>query len=686
MNGSQLNMKYYRITNALHGLDGIGKLVPANESVFKHIKSKHSDSYKSLYYYDDEQYKQYIANGRVKGITGQKTNKLFFDFDIEKGKTTLDDVKNETIEVCNRLIKYGIPENALQLYFTGSKGFNIEVDTNHIFSRNELENICNNVSKGIKHFDTSMYDENQIIRVPLTKNPKSGYYKIPLYFEDLKTLSIDQIIEMAKDVNSYDEKALNWPKVTLSDDLLKLKDQKIIQEKTLETNFEIKGIDLSQKPNWLTNCKYALSQGFFQEGTRDNVFTALAATYKSQGLPEDVIFGMLKGVASLQAKRNNSTQYNDRELKRIVSSVYDDLWRGGTYTCKVDGWLKNYCDKHGFNCNDELVDSSFRNVKEILTNFKSYLENIDDNTIKTGIEELDKEIRIQTSTVVGILGSPGSGKTTVALKMLGELNKSGRRGAFYSLDMGEPLIGQKLIQAVSNVSIDNIIKIYATTKRNLGKKLSEGLISKEEHDKELSKIPEYRKRIDEWETLVEEQTKYLDVSFKSAITVDQIKKDIIKQQEKTGQKIWLVMIDYAECLSGPHADSVANMNIIFQKLKDLANELQTCVVILLQPNKFAGDPGDPITSYRQIKGSSGIEQSCRIVMGIYREGYNPEKQDTDKYLTLTVLKNNMGKLAKVDAGFNGETGDIYKLTPNDRLELKKLRKQKEVKKETEDDF
>ena len=57
-----------------------------------------------------------------------------------------------------------------------------------------------NFAKGFtpnKTVDTQIYDNKRLFRIPNTRHEKSGLYKIPITLNELQTLSIDQIREMA---------------------------------------------------------------------------------------------------------------------------------------------------------------------------------------------------------------------------------------------------------------------------------------------------------------------------------------------------------------------------------------------------------------------------------------------------------------------------------------------------------
>jgi replicative DNA helicase len=222
--------------------------------------------------------------------------------------------------------------------------------------------------------------------------------------------------------------------------------------------------------------------------------------------------------------------------------------------------------------------------------------------------------------------------------------------------MGAPLVFQRLIQKHSGLSSKKIFEMYKS------------------NDPKIRDV----------ETEVTKQYRNVKFCFKPGSSVEDIKENIIKQQEASGEKIRLVVIDYLECISGPYSDSTANTAMIAQKLKDVANELEICILLLLQPQKHAGDPSAELLSYRNIKGSSAVEQAASVVFTLWRAGFSPKNPEDDKYMTVAVVKNRMGGLGAFDFSWNGLTGDIEELDELQKGELDALRKKRASEKAASD--
>jgi replicative DNA helicase len=167
------------------------------------------------------------------------------------------------------------------------------------------------------------------------------------------------------------------------------------------------------------------------------------------------------------------------------------------------------------------------------------------------------------------------------------------------------------------------------------------------------------------------------------LTTEKIKEALLNKQEATGKKTRLCVIDYLECISSGISDPTAKISEIAQELKDIAIELDICILLLLQPPKRVGDPSKKILSYTDIKGAATVGQACSIVMSLWREGFNPERVENDRFISFAALKNRMGQLCQIDCIFDGLKGDVYEMDDCDREDLEQIRT---LKKKYEDDL
>lgn len=636
-------MKYNRLSEGLTKY----KLIPDTENIWNHISTNEKDWYISLFKYNDEQYNEWKQKGTVSGIKNVTTNKLMFDMDSEKNP---EEARTDAITLVSRLLSKGINQDNIQIAFSGKKGYSIEVDTTSQFTPEEFKNITFSLASDLISFDPVVNDPQRIIRVIGTKHPKSGLYKYPLTAQQLSELPIDIIKGLAADVSNIDESVMEgWVQIVLPESISILKESK---KKETKVQSEVHDLDLSKKPKWLSDAKYALQEGYFGAGERNTAFMIMGSTYKGQGFSKEITYRALKGVAEVQAERNGVERYSDKELwNNIVEVIYKTDWKGGTYSYDNTPLLQDITKRLGLKVPTE-AEKPFIEVNSVTDIFKKFALDIDKNTIKLGIDNVDKEVRITTSMLVGLLAAPSAGKTSVSLGVLNSISKSNLKSLFFSLDMGAPLVFQRLIQRHTGLSGKRIFEMYKA------------------HDPKVT----------EFENIVSKEYKNVHFCFKSGITTEMIRDYILQQEQIDGERAKLVVVDYLECIAGKFADATANTALIAQELKDIANDLGICILLLLQPQKHAGDPSSELLSMRNIKGSSALEQACSIIFTIWRPGFGPKNPAEDKYLTMAVVKNRMGQLGTFNFAWDGVKGEITELDDFELEELQQLKDRKEAEK------
>jgi len=170
--------------------------------------------------------------------------------------------------------------------------------------------------------------------------------------------------------------------------------------------------------------------------------------------------------------------------------------------------------------------------------------------------------------------------------------------------------------------------------------------------------------------LLTEEYKNMHVNYKSGTNIEDIENDIKTHYRTFGIYPRLVVVDYLEKIRGPFSDNpVANIGYIASRLTDLAREYGLCLIMVLQPQKTAGDAREPLLSMRKIKGSSVIEQDCRIIMTMWRPGFNPEDSSNDKYASIAIVKNNLGESCKLDYRWDGISGKFREMTNDEKFEF-----------------
>jgi archaellum biogenesis ATPase FlaH len=636
---------YYRLCD---GLTDKGTLIPVTEDVYKHV-SLEQDYYKSIFLFNEQQYQEFKQRGSVAGMKDVVTNKLAFDFDDASNP---DNARQDALTLIDRLRGNGISEESIQIFFSGSKGFEVSVELKDtLLTPTEAKNIASNLAKDLKSFDTSIYNATRIFRVPLTKHNKTGLYKIPLSMDDI-TASAEVIKANAKSNFTPDDIAGAWKPAVLSGVLKKLKDTTPKLEKTMASivsDLDFSSIDWTKKPDKLSPEKYALSLGFFEAGERSHALMILGASNKAMGMGETHNYYALKAAADLQSTRTGSDKFSKEEIwKNIISQIYSPLWMGGTYSVKTDPLLQ----KINMHIPASIKQQDMKDVVGISEGyeaFKYYAKNIEENTMQVGIRELDRQLNFQRGRLYSILGSPGSGKTSLALTMINNTSKNNYHSMFFSFDMSQYDVIQKLTQRHTGMKRDELYDIYTSDNSTEIEKVS-GIL----------------------------QDNYANVSFvfKTGQSIDEIKESIVKREQLLGIDIPLIIVDYLELVQSKFSDPTQASAEVIQGLREIAINTNKIVIVLLQPNKMSSTVDQPITSYNAAKGSASVAQAVTAMLTVHRPGYSSRTPEFDNYFSIDCVKNRTGQLFHVDLAWSGLRGTLRELEEIEALELQELLQRK----------
>lgn len=620
--------------NLREGLNSKPLLVKANENIEKLVKNPNKDWYISLFKYTENHKKHLEEKGSLSGIRDTVTDKLYFDFD---SKSNLDLARQDAVKAATRLIESGISEDSISCFFTGSKGFNLEVKISEKITPEQFKSIVFKIAGDLTTFDRVVNDPNRIVRIPNTKHQETGLYKIELEPHELVELGIEEIKEKAKTRRVINR---TLSQAELPKELKEIEVEKTLEKIQKELTFDISSVDLKQRPKGFDEPRWLLANGFFRHGERNHSMLCLAATYKNLHYPQELTKNLLNGVAEIQAKRTGEDVFAEKEIDLIVDQVYGPNWKGGQFTTRdPNNWLAIYARKMGLNIKED--EDTPKTIEAIAPGFVKFIQEIEKNTIKTGIDQLDKIIPMTVGSNIGVVAGPGVGKTALALKILKNNSKQGITSVFASLDMSRNRLFEKVVYNVTGLSRDDMYKAFR-----------EG------------KYADILKKVKE---------EYGNVWFydKTAASITDIKEFVKNVEQTTGEKVKLLLVDYFERVNSDVADDTAASKKVANEIQDAIIDLDLLAITLYQPNKMSlgSGPDTEITSYTAIKGSSFIYQACRGIIGLSRPFYTPKTKDLDKYMIINVLKNDLGELDRLELGWNGKTGEIFDLEDHEKDEL-----------------
>lgn len=261
------------------------------------------DGYHSVFMHTQELFEHAKTNKSVRGYNGSCfCDYLFWDMDSE----SIEQAKQDTIALVGSLSEY-TGSNNIRIYFSGGKGFHLFLRTHilHAFvNRREynvfIKNVCSNLACGLKSFDNKIYDKTRIVRTPNSRHGKTGLYKVELTYEALCELSINGIIEYAK----QQRPSFYQPDGIVSDKLIDTINRTAEDIPTQERV----GVGSS---GLLDGIKYG-----FESGTRNSGMASVAGLLHSRNLDSNFIKSILVNINT-----NNSPPLEEREINSIIESI-----------------------------------------------------------------------------------------------------------------------------------------------------------------------------------------------------------------------------------------------------------------------------------------------------------------------------------------------------------------------------
>lgn len=172
-----------------------------------------AESYLSAFTFGDDFAGHLQATGTTKGFAGATwAGWLWFDIDRDDLNTATADARRL---VAGLLERYSLTGDELLIFFSGGKGFHAALPTTlwsatpaidfHACCRKLAEAIATACNVAI---DSGVYDRVRAFRAPNSRHPKTGRYKRFLGLDELLSLRVDRIVELASRPEPFDLPAM----------------------------------------------------------------------------------------------------------------------------------------------------------------------------------------------------------------------------------------------------------------------------------------------------------------------------------------------------------------------------------------------------------------------------------------------------------------------------------------------
>ena len=225
--------------------------------------------------------------------------------------------------------------------------------------------------------------------------------------------------------------------------------------------------------------------------------------------------------------------------------------------------------------------------------------------LATGLRDLDhKLLGLQRGELIVMAGRPGSGKTAAALCLSRNMAGAGHKGIFYSLEMGDVQLSQRML---TDEAYDH------------GKLAYTRLRSGRFDEKQFTMIRDAAMRLQLLPLRIEQQP---------SMTMGQI--STRARQEKRRKGLDFFIIDYLGLMksSGRYAGNRTNeIGELTSGVRGLAKELDCVALLLCQLNRGIEGREDKRPNMSDLRDSGNIEQDADVIIMIYREAYYLERKE-----------------------------------------------------------
>ena len=382
-----------------------------------------TDCFRSIFLYD-EGLKHFVdRTGHIKGYAGKHiADSLVFDFDGEN----LDDVKIETYNFVMHLYhEFEVPLEYMRIAFSGSKGMHVSIPMNALCNPQPRDDfykvykgIAQDLASDFKFIDFSIYESKRLFRMSNTINSKSGLYKIPLKYDELDCLTVDEIKQLANKPRTIEHLPLSEIDVVprLNELYKKWNSTKFNQPITIETKRD----DLLE-----------LLRGGVTEGERHRAVIRITGALKKKNLDYDFILEILR-----QWNNKNDPPLDDERLVNESKRVFND------------------------NIQETPEIFSLKQAGDI---YQDYISKIDKCKVKTGFDSIDTKIRgLMPGETMCILGKTSVGKSAFLQNIgLNFAKTSGEPVLFFSLEMPITAVYERTLQietGLTGYEIENSFK------------------------------------------------------------------------------------------------------------------------------------------------------------------------------------------------------------------------------------
>ncbi|MFR2845421.1 MAG: replicative DNA helicase [Finegoldia magna] len=244
--------------------------------------------------------------------------------------------------------------------------------------------------------------------------------------------------------------------------------------------------------------------------------------------------------------------------------------------------------------------------------------------VTTGLIDLDRQLSgLQNSDLILLAARPAMGKTSLALNIAYKASIE-NHVAIFSLEMSKMQLTQRLLSALSNINLSELVSGRVTEWMNLGQASQ----------------------------LLAESKMFVDDT--SSISLNELRSKCRKL--KARGELDLVIIDYLQLMTtnSRNENRQQEISTISRGLKGLAKELNCPILALSQLSRAPDQRPNHRPVMSDLRESGAIEQDADVVLMLYRDDYYDPETDKPNIAEIIVAKHRNGPTGTVDMLFDKE--------------------------------
>jgi len=282
----------------------------------------------------DMYYCTYVFDNKTREKGTRFFSPLYFDIDGDiQTDEGFERVRLAALSLATILnIELRLNVNEMKFYFSGGKGFHVFIDPRILGVKPSTKLpalyklYVSYLSRKIENgalLDTRIYDSRRLIRFPNTINDKTGLYKIPITYNQLRTLTREQLFSLAKNPQQEYVTSVKFNQEAASRFVDKLRE--MAQEQAQPTSSNIHIPSSAQK---LPLCVKHLLSTTVDKGGRNNTLALIASLLVQNGYVGDVAISILQ-----DWNMGNAEPLTDHELITTYNSAERMARAGRGYGC-----------------------------------------------------------------------------------------------------------------------------------------------------------------------------------------------------------------------------------------------------------------------------------------------------------------------------------------------------------------